>query len=132
MISDKYINKQYIQCYSILCIANQIIAWSSLSTMAAYSSPPHHFPFSLFYFPFSAKSFRINTCKSLSKQTALTAIMHLTQKGVQVWKSRRTRQPCYHAREMKVEKRKFDHALTKMLRAKPASQEDQDSGPARP
>jgi hypothetical protein len=29
--------------------------------MAAYSSPPHHFPFSLFYFPFSAKSFRINT-----------------------------------------------------------------------
>ena len=51
--------------------------------------------------------------------------MHLTQKRVQVWKSRRTsesfrtRQPCYHAREMKVEKRKFDHALTKMLRAKP-------------
>jgi hypothetical protein len=31
----------------------------------------------------------------------------------------RTCQPCYHAREMKVEKRKFDHALTKMLRAKP-------------
>jgi putative aminopeptidase FrvX len=51
--------------------------------------------------------------------------MHLTQKRVQVWKSRRTsesfrtRQPCYYAREMKVEKRKFDHALTKMLRAKP-------------
>ena len=33
--------------------------------------------------------------------------------------SLRTRQPCYPARKMKVEKRKFDQALTKMLRAKP-------------
>jgi hypothetical protein len=31
----------------------------------------------------------------------------------------RTRRPCYHARRMKVEKRKFDQALKKMLRAKP-------------
>jgi hypothetical protein len=31
----------------------------------------------------------------------------------------RTRRPCYHARRMKVEKRKFDKALTKLLRAKP-------------
>jgi hypothetical protein len=51
--------------------------------------------------------------------------MHLTQKCVQIWKSSRpsefsrTRQPCYHARKMKVEKRKFDMALAKMLRAKP-------------
>ena len=29
------------------------------------------------------------------------------------------RQPCYHACEMKVGKRRFDDALTKMLRAKP-------------
>jgi len=28
-------------------------------------------------------------------------------------------QPCYAARKMKVEERKFDQALTKMLRAKP-------------
>src|SRR5204863_8021993 len=33
--------------------------------------------------------------------------------------SLRTRQPCYPARKMKVEKRKFGQALTKMLRAKP-------------
>jgi len=33
--------------------------------------------------------------------------------------SLRTRQPCYPARKMKVEERKFDHALTKMPRAKP-------------
>ncbi len=51
--------------------------------------------------------------------------MHLTQKRGKVWKSRRTSeslrtcQLCYHAREMKVEKRKFDNALTKLLRAKP-------------
>ena len=31
----------------------------------------------------------------------------------------RTGQPCYHSCEMKVEKRKFDQALKKMLRAKP-------------
>ncbi len=31
----------------------------------------------------------------------------------------RTRRPCYPARRMKVEKRKFDKALTKLLRAKP-------------
>jgi hypothetical protein len=31
----------------------------------------------------------------------------------------RTRRPCYHARRMKVEKRRFDQALKKMLRAKP-------------
>ena len=35
------------------------------------------------------------------------------------WESLRIRQPCYHACEMKVGKRKFDDALTKMLRAKP-------------
>ncbi len=29
------------------------------------------------------------------------------------------RPPCYPARKVKVEKRKFDQALTKMLRAKP-------------
>jgi len=54
--------------------------------------------------------------------------MHLTQKRVTVGKpwpgsvsseSFRTRRPCYHACEMKVEKRKFDDALTKLLRAKP-------------
>ena len=51
--------------------------------------------------------------------------MHLTQKDGKVEKSQRTsesfrnRQPCYHACEMKVGKRKFDDALTKMLRAKP-------------
>jgi hypothetical protein len=50
--------------------------------------------------------------------------MHLTQKHGKVRKSRRTsesfltRQPCYHALERKVEKRKFDNALTKLLRAK--------------
>src|SRR2546425_11021793 len=33
--------------------------------------------------------------------------------------SLRTRQHCYPARKMKVEERKFDQALTKMLRAKP-------------
>src|SRR5437016_14499352 len=33
--------------------------------------------------------------------------------------SLRTRQPCYPARKMKVEERKFDQALTKMPRAKP-------------
>jgi hypothetical protein len=31
----------------------------------------------------------------------------------------RTGRPCYHSCEMKVEKRKFDQALKKMLRAKP-------------
>ena len=35
------------------------------------------------------------------------------------WESLRIRQPCYHARKRKVAKRKFDQALTKMLRAKP-------------
>jgi len=54
--------------------------------------------------------------------------MYLTQKRVTVgnpWpgsvssESFRTRRPCYHARRMKVEKRKFDKALTKLLRAKP-------------
>jgi hypothetical protein len=51
--------------------------------------------------------------------------MHLTQKRGKVWKSRRiseslrNRQPWYPGRKMKVEKRKFDKALSKMLRAKP-------------
>ena len=40
-------------------------------------------------------------------------------RGVSRRESFRTRQPCYHARRMKVEKRKFDQALKKMLRAKP-------------
>ena len=57
-----------------------------------------------------------------------SAIMYLTQKRVTVgrpWpgsvssESFRTRRHCYHARRMKVEKRKFDQALKKMLRAKP-------------
>src|SRR5882672_4295280 len=33
-----------------------------------------HFPLSLFDLPFPPKLFRINTCKSLSKQTTLTVI----------------------------------------------------------
>ncbi len=62
--------------------------------------------------------------------------MYLTQSKCALWKSwldfssrnreelvdlrpdsesLRTRQPCYHARKMKAEKRKFDQALTKML-----------------
>ena len=68
------------------------------------------------------------------------AIMYLTQSKGAVWKSwtdfsswnreelvdsrpdaesLRTRQPCYPARKVKVEERKFDQALTKMPRAKP-------------
>jgi hypothetical protein len=54
--------------------------------------------------------------------------MYLTQRCVPVGKpwpgsvlseSFRTGRPCYHVRRMKVEKRKFDQALTKLLRAKP-------------
>jgi hypothetical protein len=43
----------------------------------------------------------------------------VTPRGSVPWESFRTGRPCYHARRMKVEKRKFDQALAKLLRAKP-------------
>jgi hypothetical protein len=42
------------------------------SVAAVYPVFRHHFPYPLFDFPLPPKSFRINTCKSVTKQTTST------------------------------------------------------------